>query len=238
MLIEENLMTVASNQQPSFDRDESVADLNYLKCDAILFDWDNTLVDTWASIFHAINITLVAFGLDPWTQKEAINNVQESGRDAFPKLFGEKAAEAQKLFYTTIEAEHLQGIKILEGAKELLTYLSSRSIPMGIVSNKAGKLLRKEVAFLGWDSHFGAIIGAGDAKQDKPAPDPALMALKELEVAPSENVWIVGDAPVDWDCALAAGCRSIAIGDRFKAKTSVFVSIGNCTELNKFFSKI
>lgn len=33
---------------------------------AIIFDWDNTLVDSWPVIQHAIDHTMVEMGKEPW----------------------------------------------------------------------------------------------------------------------------------------------------------------------------
>jgi phosphoglycolate phosphatase len=126
----------------------------------------------------------------------------------------------------------------LPEAQALLEALSKMGIPTGVVSNKNSRFLRREVTHLGWDNFFGALVGAGDALRDKPAPDPLLLALEMLEVPVSSNVWMVGDAPVDWDCADAAGCQAIAIGDRFEATSSVLVSIENCADLKKIFTKM
>ncbi|MBM3468973.1 MAG: HAD family hydrolase [Alphaproteobacteria bacterium] len=205
---------------------------------AVLFDWDNTLVDTWKTIFYALNDTLLAFGLEPWSEEFAIASVQQSGRDAFPKLFGEKSKEAQKFFYKLVEEDNLQGLNPMPEAQELLEILAEKGIPMGIVSNKNSTFLHKEVNHLGWKNYFGALVGAGDATRDKPAADPIFLALKNLNVSVSPHVWMVGDAPVDWDCALAAGCQAIAIGNRFEHPSSVLVSIENCSELKKIFSKM
>lgn len=205
---------------------------------AILFDWDNTLVDTWKTIFYAVNDTLLAFGLEPWTEEVALENIQHSGRDAFPKLFGEKAKEAQSFFYRLVEEDNLQGLNPLPDAKGMLDVLITKGIPTGIISNKNGALLRKEVTHLGWNDYFGIVVGAGDALRDKPAADPAFQALECLKIPASPNVWIIGDAPVDWDCALAAGCQPIAIGNRFEPTSSVIVSIENCGTLKKIFAKM
>jgi phosphoglycolate phosphatase len=205
---------------------------------AVLFDWDNTLVDTWKTIFYAVNKTLAAFGLEVWEEDFALSNIQHSGREAFPRLFGNKAKEAQKFFYKVVEEDHLQGLNPMPEAEALLQFLVEKGIPLGVVSNKSSVFLRKEAAHLGWESYFGVVVGAGDALRDKPAADPVLLALQILKIPASAEVWMVGDAPVDWDCAKAAGCQAIAIGNRFEPSPSVFVSIENCCELKKIFAKM
>lgn len=205
---------------------------------AVLFDWDNTLVDTWKTIFYAVNKTLVAFGLEAWEEDFALSNIQHSGREAFPRLFGNKAKEAQKFFYKVVEEDNLQGLNPMPEAETLLQVLEGKGIPIGVVSNKNGLFLRKEVSHLGWGDYFGVLVGAGDAARDKPAADPVLLALQSLGIPASTQVWVVGDAPVDWDCANAAGCQAIAIGNRFEPLPSVLVSIENCCQLKKIFAKM
>ena len=60
------------------------------KPSAILFDWDNTLVNTWPLIHKAINVTFQEYGLEPWSLEKVKENAHESSREAFPKLFGER----------------------------------------------------------------------------------------------------------------------------------------------------
>jgi len=74
---------------------------------AVLFDWDNTLVDSWVMIHHAMTATFNALGQRPWTLEECRRNVRQSARDSFPKLFGDRADEATAVFYRTYEADHL-----------------------------------------------------------------------------------------------------------------------------------
>ena len=47
---------------------------------AIIFDWDNTLIDSWYAILDAQNHTLTAFGLEPWTLEETRERVQRIAR--------------------------------------------------------------------------------------------------------------------------------------------------------------
>jgi len=178
---------------------------------AILFDWDNTLADNWGSIHAALNATLRAFGQPVWTLDEAKGRVRESLRDSFPRLFGDRWEAAREYFYARFREGHLDGLGLRPDAEAALAACADASIPIAIVSNKTGGLLRAEVAHLGWAARFGAILGAGDSARDKPDPQPAFDALERLKTPVSSNVWFVGDTEVDVDCALAAGLTAILL---------------------------
>ena len=62
---------------------------------AILFDWDNTLVNTWQTIVECYHDTFTALGHTPWTASEVRERAHGSLRDVFPTLFGDRAQEAE-----------------------------------------------------------------------------------------------------------------------------------------------
>ncbi len=179
---------------------------------AILFDWDNTLVDTWVVIHHALKATFEAMGQEPWTLAEARQRVRESARDAFPKLFGERAEEALRVFYGTYEADHLEMLTPLPGAESMLQELAGApDLFLGLVSNKKGTLLRLEAEALGWTPHFSSLVGANDAARDKPAPEAVEMALAPSGLQSGSDIWFVGDTDIDMRCAHATGCTAILL---------------------------
>jgi phosphoglycolate phosphatase len=87
---------------------------------AILFDWDNTLVNTWPTITECYRDTFTALGQTPWTTEEVQARAHGSLRDHFPKLFGERAGEAERVFYETFHRIHLDRLEPLPGAADLL----------------------------------------------------------------------------------------------------------------------
>lgn len=176
---------------------------------AILFDWDGTLIDNWDAILAAINEALEAFGKPVWSRAEAMDRISASQRDSFPKLFGNEWERARDIFYTGFERHHLNVMQVLAGADELLT--AGAGLPMGLVSNKHGKYLRKEVVHLGWQPRFRSVIGATDAPADKPDPAPVRMALEPIGVPLGPEVWFVGDSGTDMATARAAGCTAILV---------------------------
>lgn len=178
---------------------------------AVVFDWDNTLVDTWPIIHDALNHTFRAFNKPEWSLAETHKRVRQSLRDSFPGLFGDEWERAGEVFYQRYEEIHATNLVVATGAAGLLDELSTRGVYLCVVSNKKGHYLRKEALFLGWDQYFGAIVGAMDAPRDKPAPDPVHMALEPGDIVPSSDVWFVGDADIDMMCAHSAGCYPVLV---------------------------
>jgi phosphoglycolate phosphatase len=177
---------------------------------AILFDWDNTLIDGWAAIAAALNAVFRKHAMPEWSSADAQARVRGSLRDTFPAMFGRSWKRDAKLFYATLETEHLTHLRAMPGAAALLE--TSAIAPRAVVSNKAGDFLRREVTHLGWDRHFGSVVGAGDALADKPDAAPLLLALKRLGVPAGPQVWYVGDTALDMRAARAAGCAAVLLG--------------------------
>lgn len=179
---------------------------------AILFDWDNTLVDTWATIHEALNFLMRAMERPQWSLTETRERVRFSLREAFPLYFGERWEEARDIYLDRFRAIHLERLTSLPGREAMLRNLAEQGIYLGVVSNKTGELLRREVACLGWSDLFGGVIGAGDAPLDKPACDPVHMALSPSGVPAGEDVWFVGDTAIDMECAKNSGCVAVFLG--------------------------
>ncbi|WP_425404864.1 HAD family hydrolase [Hwanghaeella sp.] len=188
---------------------------------AVVFDWDNTLVDTWPVIHASFETTLKAMGHEPWTLEQTKDRVSKSLRDAFPALFGDRWEEARDIYYGAFEETHLDALKPLENALAVLEYLQGMDLPMALVSNKTGRYLRREVAHLEWNGYFRSVVGAGDAVRDKPDPEALLMALAPMELALGPDIWFIGDSRSDLELAHNAGCTGILVHpDPKRAKTA------------------
>lgn len=179
---------------------------------AILFDWDNTLIENWRNIQAALNAALTDAGRDPLDLEQVKILARHAAGAVLPQLFGAGAERARTIFYTHFAANHLAGLRIMEGAEGLMDQLLLKNVPLGIVSNKKGDLLRREVSHLGWDKRFKTVIGAQDATADKPDPAPIYLALEKLDISPGPDIWMVGDTDVDMRAGQAAGCATILIG--------------------------
>ncbi len=177
----------------------------------ILWDWDNTLVDGWAGVVAALNVVFAAHAMASWTAEDARARVRLSMAESFAALFGADWREAAALFRSTFAAIHLDHLQPMPGIQDALAAASSW--PQGVVSNKDGPFLRREVAHLGWGALFTSVVGAGDATADKPRPEPIWLALEAFGMNPARQVWYVGDTALDMHAAHAAGCTAVLLGD-------------------------
>jgi phosphoglycolate phosphatase len=177
---------------------------------AILFDWDNTLVDTWPVIHEALTYSFVQMGKNPWDLAETKKKVHRSMRDAFPEIFGDEWEKAADLYQSYFRKIHLDRIKSLEFSEQMLENLrKNNDLWIGVVSNKKGDNLRKEVNHLKWEKYFDVVVGAQDALLDKPFKEPILHALINSNILPSEQVILVGDSVTDLECAENSAISSI-----------------------------
>ncbi|MFM7612013.1 MAG: HAD family hydrolase, partial [Alphaproteobacteria bacterium] len=198
-------------------------------------------VDGWAAIEAGLNAAFREFGLPLWNRSQVLANVRRALRESFPEIFGADWERARDIFYAEVRACHLQVLTPMPGAAMALEAGAGR-LPMGVVSNKQGPLLRAEALHLGWDRHFGPLIGAGDAAADKPSPAPILMALDALGLSPAPDIWYVGDTALDMQAARAAGVRAVLMGDAAHdggiAATGADQVFANCHDLAAALSSL
>lgn len=188
---------------------------------AVLFDWDNTLIDTLPLIRDANNDIRARFGLPLWSLDETHASTQHVGREGLKVTYGDRWQEAESLFYSYIRTHHLDGLRLLAGAEALVTWLAGRNVPMGVVSNKRGEILRAEVAHLGWGRYFTAVLGPDDiGGAGKPKPDGIFAALAAADIRPAlyADCWYAGDTENDMATARAAGVRPVFIENTCAAK--------------------
>lgn len=86
------------------------------------------------------------------------------------------------------------------GIYSVLAMLKKRNIPMALVSNGLGKGYGADIVKkFGLNDFFPVTIFREDIKKSKPHPEPLLMALRELNIEPSEKdvIWYIGDRHKD-----------------------------------------
>lgn len=207
--------------------------------EVILFDWDDTLVDTRHVSFQSINITLQTLGRPPLLWEPFVQQPSLSAREYFPTLFSaEELPKAHHVFRQALMEQHLAALIPTAGAHALLTWIQTQRIPMGVVSNKEGTILRKEIAHLQWESFFKCAVGSYDTPHDKPSPIPLYHALQAFSVDPGHHVWFVGDSIVDMMCAKNASCVPVSVGPQADLHPHPTVQAKHCIGLHQLLQTL
>lgn len=181
---------------------------------AVIFDWDNTLVDTWPLIQVAIDTTMEKMGKETWGIEKVKDKVHASMRESFPLIFGDKWQEAGEIYKQTYRSNHLQKLQFLPGALKVIEVLGKMDILLIVISNKIGNTLRKEVEHLGITNKFFSVVGSSDAEYDKPRREPVDLALEGSDLNPDKDLlWFVGDTITDVECAHNSGCQPVLYGE-------------------------
>lgn len=183
---------------------------------AIFFDMDGTLIDSYGFLMKAHNHVREVFGLPLFTEEEFLFNLSRTTTDVYRELYDDQDVEAKRILYEYVNENRSERIVPMKGANEILAFLQTQGIVMGVVSNMNPRLLRDQIESLGWTKYFGeAIVGAGDAAQPKPAADPLILAAERAGVAfDPARIWMLGDTETDIGCARAAGCRAVLFKSR------------------------
>lgn len=179
---------------------------------AVVFDWDNTLVDTWDLIHESINYVFSKYGMETWTLAQTKIRIHKSLKDTMPKYFPDNWKEVTEI-YRDYYSKHLETTKPLPSSKETLDILVEKNIPICVVTNKRNWLMHKELDLLGWSGYFKSIVGSGDVKIDKPAVFGVEKVLKDISQSPGKDIWFVGDSVTDMETAYNSGCVPVFFGD-------------------------
>jgi len=197
---------------------------------AVLFDWDNTLVDTKENTLLALNAVYHAFDQPPMTMDDFSEKPSLSIRDFISAMVPQEHwVQAEKIFFKHVG--QLSDVVHLPHADILAKWLHTMRIPTGIVSNKGGDRLRQEIKLLDLSHVFDCAIGSGDTHADKPSSIPLLHALTSKDLNPSEDIWFVGDSVVDMICAHAAGCTPVSVAPQADSFAHPKIRAKNCEGL-------
>ena len=187
---------------------------------AIVFDWDNTLIQPQGTIRVSLEKTLEVMGHNtefhslPKVLQQALISASVPASTYFPEVFGDKWQEALQV-YRKFYAELRPNVMVQSNyAHEALTKLKQfPDLYLAVASNKSHGWLVEEVTNVGWSNIFSTVVGVDNIRAPKPAPDLLLYAIEGADLEPSHNIWYVGDSIVDMHAASNAGFAPIWYGE-------------------------
>lgn len=180
------------------------------KAQAIVFDLDGTLVDTFDDLALALDDALREFGLPP-APRDILRADIHRGLDETARALLLRYGTPTDIHEDVIAAyrKHYRrrahaASRPYPGVKEFLDQLRQRDCPMAICTNKLTADAKELLALLGIDGFFSEVIGIDAGGLAKPAPEPLWLTIRRLDSTPDVTLFI-GDSEIDAQCAINAG---------------------------------
>ena len=186
---------------------------------AVLFDYDDTLVDSFpARVIAARRAVdgILDSSLDidsimrEWAGMPQIEIWRHLARDE-----GD-AGRLQEAYASAYWDDTTKTVRAFDGVVATMQGLKRQGLTLAIVTSKArlrehrgrpiGALV--EMKRVGLDGIFDLIVGHEDVQESKPSPAPILFALERLGLEATDAL-MVGDSHVDIEAAKAAGVSSV-----------------------------
>jgi len=100
-------------------------------------------------------------------------------------------------------------VPLCDGAKDLLTWCEASDLKMGIATGKDLERTLELLNLLGIADCFSSVYASDSVKHPKPHPEMALSFFADHALE-ADQVILIGDAVADFQCGVAAGCRTAA----------------------------
>lgn len=187
--------------------------------DAVLFDFDGTVVDSSEGIFNSVRYALDAFGYKT-PEAEALRYfIGPPLAHSFQHLFGVDEPRAQALVDKYRERYRAQGVRevrLYDGIRPLLAALREKGVRIGIASSKPVPFIRDILDLLEINPLFDYVSGV-DFAPNQNEPDKEAMirqAIQGLALPPNSRAIMAGDRHFDIDGAHRAGlpCAAVLYG--------------------------
>jgi putative hydrolase of the HAD superfamily len=183
--------------------------------EAVLFDWNNTLVRfTWDDDVLVAGHRAALGRDDPdFTRRYRDLRLGDGhGYRRYEDLLGELGVDDPEAF---IEAEHevwRPQFEPLASAQALLDSLRSRGLKTGLVANSwpdPGRVLRRDAEAFGLAERLDVMVFSEDVEVRKPAPEIFRHACRDLDVDPVEAMFVGDNLQTDVQGAANVGMTTV-----------------------------
>ena len=177
----------------------------------LLFDFDGTLLDSFAAHFAAYRHMFARFDIS-LTKEQLLATYSPNWYETY-RLLGLPQAVWEQADAYWVEAAAQQTAHLFPGVKETLTQLHGR-FALGLVTSGSKPRVLADLERTGIAALFQVVVTGDDVEAPKPDPEGLIQALRALALQPHEIVY-VGDAPADYEMARALDVAFVGVPSAF-----------------------
>jgi mannitol-1-/sugar-/sorbitol-6-phosphatase len=185
-----------------------------VRCRAVLFDMDGTLVDSTQIVELAWRGWAVRHNI-PFEDVLSFSHGRPTIATLERFLPGQDHSEELEAL-SRFEEAHTEGILAVPGAAEVLHTLQKQNYPWAIVTSAWRKLAEIRIIAAGLPLPQ-VIVPADEIRNGKPDPEGFLRAAEQLGVAP-EDCLVFEDTRPGIDAGLSAGMKVVGLLTTFSAR--------------------
>jgi phosphoglycolate phosphatase len=178
-----------------------------LRYQAVLFDLDGTLVDSYSALADAVNYARREHGMADLPGQRVRDFVGDGIERLLQRAFDREHLQPsiQTSFESRYDAICCEQSRVLEDVEVTLRALSGLGVAMAVCTNKPTSFSRKILEYLELADYFRAIVGPDLAGARKPDGRHVLRTLEEAGCSSTASALFVGDMPVDIHAARNSG---------------------------------
>lgn len=201
---------------------QKTRNIQKIKARLIVFDLDQTLIDSTACICNSMNAALKSAGAKELPHEKIRPHIglpikrflEVLLKHTLPNLkeaeLKEKTIKGIQVYKEYFKKNCNQECRLYPNARETIEELEKRGKKLAIATTAKLELAVSLLKYLGILDSFEAIIGEEDLHQVKPDPESIYLITEKLGIPPEQTI-MVGDTVMDMEAGKSAGTHTIAV---------------------------
>ncbi len=201
---------------------QKTRNIQKIKARLIVFDLDQTLIDSTACICNGMNAALKNEGAESLPHEKIKPHIglpikrflEVLFKHTLPRLkeaeLKEKIVKGIQTYKEYFRKNCNRECKLYPSTKEVIQELGKRGKKLAIATTAKLELAVSLLKYLGILDSFEAIIGEENLHQVKPDPESIYLITEKLGIPPEQTI-MVGDTVMDMEAGKSAGTHTIAV---------------------------
>ena len=179
-----------------------------MKFDVIVWDWDNTLLDSRKAAELALKDLAAENGLPPPSKADIVNVIGARRGEYWLKNYPDNVLKALYRYLDLYIKYAKDGISLFPETRDVLDFIQKHGIPQLIASNKDQYIIDEEINRFGLKHYFKKIVGGHGIKVAKPSSAFADLVLGKKW---PKHILMIGDGESDMNFAETMGAYALFV---------------------------